>query len=105
MYIDSTKRINLVSLKNIDIWVKKSLKYQLFHIRAYVFWPLLNAQPFFDQLAEIFNGSSEDYYLSIDVKKSWFWALFALIDFWALNKGVAPQVPLWVWGLKARPKS
>ena len=31
------------------------------------------AQPFFDQLgnwAEIFNGSSGDYYLSIDVKKS-----------------------------------
>ena len=25
--------------------------------------------------------------------------------FWALKRGVAPQVPLWVWGLKTRPKS
>ena len=24
------------------LWVKKSLKYQLFHIRAYVFWPFLS---------------------------------------------------------------
>ena len=43
MYIDTIKLINLVSLKNIDIWPiygrKSLLKYQLFHIRAYVFWP------------------------------------------------------------------
>ena len=79
---------------------QKFLKYQLFHIRAYVFWPLLSH--FLTNWAEMFNGSSGEYYLSIDVKKSWFWALFAIIDFWALYKGVAPQVPLWVWGLKTR---
>ena len=49
---------------------------------------------FFTNWGEIFNGSSGDYFLSIDVKKSWFWDLFAIINFWALNKGVAPQVPL-----------
>ena len=40
MWIDSTKRINWVSLKNIDIGQlmdqKVSKKYQSFHIRAYV---------------------------------------------------------------------
>ena len=77
---------------------KSLLKYQLFHIRAY-------AQPFLTNWSEIFNGSSRDYYLSIEVKKSWFLVLFAIIDFLALNKGVTPQVPLWFWGLKTRPKS
>ena len=56
MYIDSTKRINLVSLKNIDIWLSYG---------SYVFWPLLSH--FLTNWAEIFNGSSRDYYLSIDV--------------------------------------
>ena len=81
MYIDSTKRINLVSLKNVDIWLSYGSKYHLFHIWAYVVWPLLSH--FLTNWAEIFNGSSRDYYLSIDVKKSWFWALFAIIYFWA----------------------
>ena len=33
---------------------------------------------------DIFYGNSLDYYPSIGYKKSWFWALFAIFDFWAL---------------------
>ena len=38
---------------------------------------------FFSNRAEIFYGNSEDYYLSISVNKSRFWALFAIFDFLA----------------------
>ena len=79
---ESTKHINLVSLKNIIIWAKninygpKSLlKYQLFQIRAYV----------------LTNPGFGPY------------LLFSI--FWALKNGMAPQLPLWVWGLQTRPKS
>ena len=67
MYIDTTKRLNLVSLKNIDIrpiyGPNGLLKYQIFHIRVYVF--LTNQ-------AEICYMNSGDYYLSIGVNKSLF---------------------------------
>ena len=40
-------------------------------------------QPFLANRAEIFYGNSRDYYLSIGYKKSWFWALFAIFDFYS----------------------
>ena len=43
-------------------------------------------QPFFDPID--WNRSSRDYYLSIGVNKTRFWALFAISDFWALKKSV-----------------
>ena len=69
MCIDNNKQINLVSLKNIDIWPiygPKSLKkYQLFHIRAYVSWLQLNH--FLTHRTKFFYGNSGDYYLLIGV--------------------------------------
>ena len=65
MYIDTTKRINLVSLKNIDIWPmgKKVSKIPIIPYKGIHF--LTNWTKFF-------YGNSEDFYLSISVNKSWF---------------------------------
>ena len=82
MYIDSTKRINLVSLKNMDIWPiygpKSLLKYQLFHVRAHVFWPYLSH--FLTSRVEIYYGNSRDHNLFNSVNKSRLSALCAIFD-------------------------
>ena len=70
MYIDSSKRINLFSLKNIDIWLSYGSKSLKIPYKGICF--LAIAQPFLTNWAEIFNVSSGDYYLSIDVKNPGF---------------------------------
>ena len=47
-----------------------------------------------ENCAEIFYGNSGDYYLSIGVKKSRFWALFTIFDFLGPTiRSLGPQNP------------
>ena len=69
--LNSTYQIKLDSSKTNDIWLsygpKTALKSQLFHIWAYVFWPLLSH--FWANWAEMFYVNSENHYLSIAIEK------------------------------------
>ena len=85
----------LVSLKNIDIWSSYES-----------IWPLLSY--FLVNLAEIFHGSTEDFYLSISHKKSELSRLFFDFDFHATfggKMGAATTRALTVWVLQTQPKS
>ena len=75
MKSDSTKRINLFSLKILIFGqtVSKIPNIPCKGIRS-----LSLTQPFFDKSAEIVYGSSGDHYLSIGIEKSRFWALLAI---------------------------
>ena len=62
-----------------------------------------------EKWADIFHGSSGDYYLWIDHNTSKLWCLFPnfwfLGKFWQENGLGPPRTPLMVWGLQTQPKS
>ena len=65
---------------------QKSLKCQLFHIWAYVFGH--NSAIFWPIGLNLFMATQKTiiYRVSIGYKESWFWALIAIFNFWALLK-------------------
>ena len=95
MEFDSSNRINLVSLTNIDIWRSYGQKFSKnTNIRFLAIW------------AEIFCGNLGNYYLSIAGEISMLCCSVPDFDFlgpyWR-EKGRGRRIR--VWGLKICPKS
>ena len=83
---------------------QKALKYQLFHIRACMFWPsfshMLAYRAEFFMLTIIYRSVLKNPGFGPYLSFSIFCA-----PCWGLKKGVAPQIPIWVWDLRTKPKS